>query len=100
MQEPPPYHAPGRREVAPQVTVDTSDHGPVTIPEPSWCLGNHRDGVARIDITHVGPNHVLTLATREGPAVHLITALESRPFITDSFLRGPFVAVEVGGAWH
>ncbi|WP_406171193.1 DUF6907 domain-containing protein [Streptomyces sp. NBC_00996] len=82
------------------VTIRTVDHGPVTIPEPSWCAGRHPDGGARVDITHVGPDRPLTIPTRRGPAVHLVTALESRPFVAESFLRGPFVAVEIGGDWY
>jgi hypothetical protein len=82
------------------VTIVTADHGPVTLSEPSWCLGRHPDGGARVDITHLGREHALSLPTREGPAVHLITALESRPFVADSFQRGPFVGVEIGGDWY
>ncbi|WP_416978679.1 DUF6907 domain-containing protein [Streptomyces sp. T028] len=82
------------------VTIVTADHGQVTIPEPVWCLGRHQGGGACVDITHVGAEHALTLPTRRGPAVHLITALEARPYVTDSFLRGPFVGIEIGGDWH
>ncbi|MFM9656722.1 DUF6907 domain-containing protein [Streptomyces scabiei] len=79
------------------VTVHTVDHGPLTLPEPSWCAGAHEDGGARVDITHVGTEHVLTLPTRRGPVVSLSVSLESRPFAGDSFLRRPFASVEVGG---
>ncbi|MFG2678308.1 DUF6907 domain-containing protein [Streptomyces sp. NPDC048392] len=82
------------------VTIRTADHGPVTIPEPSWCLGQHPDGGARIDITHAGPDVELTLPTRQGPVVYLATSLESRPFVPDAFLRGPFMGVGIGGDWH
>lgn len=82
------------------VTIVTADHGPVTLPEPSWCLGSHPDGGARIDVTHVGAEHAFTVPTRSGPAVLLLAALESRPFVGDSFLRGPFVGVEIGGDWY
>ncbi len=34
------------------VTVDTIDHGRITIPEPDWCLGKHTQPVYRSDITH------------------------------------------------
>lgn len=39
------------------ITLATSDHGPVTLPEPSWCAGHadHRADTARIDLTHCGP---------------------------------------------
>lgn len=82
------------------VTIHTADHGPVTIPEPSWCAGRHPDGGARIDITHVGREHALTVPTRSGPAPVLVTALESRPFVADTFLRGPFVSVGIDGEWY
>lgn len=38
------------------VTVHTLDHGPVTLPEPSWCAG-HTDGPAehRVDLHHAAP---------------------------------------------
>lgn len=81
------------------VTIRTADHGPVTVPEPSWCLGQHRDGGARVDITHAGPDVVLTVPTRSGPATVLVTALESAPFATDPTARGPIMAVETGGTW-
>lgn len=82
------------------VTILTADHGPVTLPEPVWCLGRHPNGGARIDITHASPDQPLTLPTRQGPAVHLTTWLESRPYVADAFLRGPFVGVEIDGAAH
>jgi len=36
------------------VTVQTSDHGPVILPEPSWCTGVHSQGGYRSDISHNG----------------------------------------------
>lgn len=35
------------------VTITTIDHGPVTVAEPSWCIGHHwqRD-IGRSDICH------------------------------------------------
>lgn len=43
------------------VTLVTSDHGDVTIPEPSWCAG-HADHVPghRADILHLGPDVTLS----------------------------------------
>lgn len=38
------------------VTVPTLDHGPVTIPEPAWCIGH--EGLHpeyRVDLDHRGP---------------------------------------------
>lgn len=38
------------------VTLATTDHGNVTIPEPDWCVGHadHRP-VHRTDLSHCGP---------------------------------------------
>lgn len=49
------------------VTVQTLDHGPVTLPEPSWCAGHtdQKHGF-RVDLTHVGEEHYL------GPANELL----------------------------
>lgn len=43
------------------VTLATSDHGDVTLPEPSWCLGHadHRPASYRVDLDHKGPEHRL-----------------------------------------
>ena len=38
------------------VTVHTSDFGPVTLPEPTWCQGAHPDGGYQADILHQGPD--------------------------------------------
>ncbi|MGQ4402550.1 hypothetical protein ACN6K4_003332 [Streptomyces hayashii] len=39
------------------VTLLTEDFGPVTLPEPAWCIGHddHTPGY-RADILHVGPD--------------------------------------------
>jgi hypothetical protein len=39
------------------ITLATSDHGPVTLEEPTWCVGHadHRPDTARVDIAHCGP---------------------------------------------
>lgn len=36
------------------VTVHTSDYGPVTLPEPGWCLGEHEADGYRSDLSHTG----------------------------------------------
>lgn len=40
------------------IVLATEDHGPVTLPEPSWCRGHddHRPDTAQIDLIHVGPS--------------------------------------------
>ncbi|MGW0596130.1 DUF6907 domain-containing protein [Streptomyces sp. NPDC002776] len=43
------------------VTLPTIDHGPVTLPEPSWCIGHADDRPEhRADILHRGPDVTLT----------------------------------------
>ncbi|MFC8866369.1 DUF6907 domain-containing protein [Streptomyces sp. NPDC057148] len=44
------------------ITLPTADHGDVTLPEPSWCAGHaHHDPLTeRVDLTHSGPDAVLT----------------------------------------
>ncbi|MCX4906845.1 hypothetical protein [Streptomyces sp. NBC_00878] len=39
------------------VTLQTSDHGDVTLPCPAWCVGHadHDPESARADLMHVGP---------------------------------------------
>lgn len=46
----------------PTITLPTRDHGPVTIPEPSWCVGHadHRPDTYRADLSHDGPTLSLT----------------------------------------
>jgi len=43
------------------VTLPTIDHGDVTLPEPSWCIGHADDRPDhRADILHRGPDVTLT----------------------------------------
>ncbi|MFJ3093588.1 DUF6907 domain-containing protein [Streptomyces hydrogenans] len=48
------------------VTLSTLDHGPVVVPEPSWCLG-HADHVPceRVDLSHAGTEHRLAFDGEE-----------------------------------
>lgn len=40
------------------VTVHTTDHGPVTMPEPSWCVDSHdQEPEALRDTGHRGAQH-------------------------------------------
>lgn len=50
------------------ITVQTSDHGPVSVQCPDWCTGDgHPDGGYRSDISHYGPEVVVTVRTVHGP---------------------------------
>lgn len=59
------------------VTVQTRDHGPVTVPEPDWCIGQSHEVVGdfRADISHYGPAVVLTVDTTAGARELLTLAL-------------------------
>ncbi|MFF7158099.1 DUF6907 domain-containing protein [Streptomyces sp. NPDC008139] len=72
------------------VTVPTSDHGPVTIPEPAWCTGaSHRHGpVFRADIHHDGEPATITVDTTRGPMALMSLYLNQNPFVTDPDARG------------
>lgn len=48
------------------VTLPTHDHGDVTLPEPSWCVGHPNPRAQyRTDLTHYGPEHRLTFNGHE-----------------------------------
>jgi hypothetical protein len=57
------------------VTVNTRDHGPVTVPEPTWCTGDpHQQGTPgprRSEIAHLGELVNVTVPTPNGDAVLL-----------------------------
>lgn len=78
------------------VTVDTIDHGPVTLPEPFWCSGHHEPGGYRADIVHYGQEIALTVDTHCHGEVRVMSAsLYQGPF-SEYEDRGPAVAVELG----
>ncbi|MFH9038981.1 DUF6907 domain-containing protein [Streptomyces sp. NPDC017966] len=60
------------------VTLPTIDHGPVTIPEPSWCAGhaNHRPDTERVDLAHTGED--VTLHFRGQQLAH--ACLDQAPY--------------------
>lgn len=62
------------------VTVDTIDHGPVTVPEPFWCVGRHPAGEFRADLAHEGEVELLLADTRHGPVKVASACLYQRPF--------------------
>lgn len=63
------------------VTVETGDHGPVRVAEPSWCTGIHEAEAYREDIEHQGVEHVAEVETPcHGPVPVLSVSLAQRPF--------------------
>src|SRR3954466_5573523 len=78
------------------VTVDTLDHGPVTVPEPFWCVGFHPPGGYRADIAHYGQEIALTVDTScHGELRVLSASLVQGPF-SEYGTRKVAVAVEFG----
>lgn len=86
------------------VTIDTRDHGPVTIPEPAWCTGTSHEpippGPNRIDtrplrseIAHMGPSIDITVGTERGPRVLVELLLWQDPFPTPACLHSDTVHV-------
>ncbi|MDX2560485.1 hypothetical protein PV371_12615 [Streptomyces sp. TX20-6-3] len=81
------------------VTVYTSDHGPVTLPEPSWCLGQHSWETYQEDIEHQGPETLALIPTLcHGEVPALAVSLMQRPF---SPRESAVVAtLHLDGDWH
>ncbi|TXS08100.1 hypothetical protein EAO70_35515 [Streptomyces sp. adm13(2018)] len=76
------------------VTLDTSDHGPVTTQEPDWCLGHSaRAPGYRIDFTHRGAEHTFAFASD----TLLVAMLSQDPFVTDPERRRTRLYVEQTG---
>lgn len=74
------------------VTLVTVDHGPVTMPEPTWCAGHadHRPETYRVDLDHKGPEHHLT---HDGEALW-VALLTQAPYATLPEHRGLGVYVD------
>ncbi|MEW2083498.1 hypothetical protein [Streptomyces sp. NPDC005283] len=80
------------------VTVQTTDHGPVTLSCPAWCTGQyHQQGGARVDITHTGPDEEILAPAPGGDAVLIRAALESQPFTLSPRADQVLMAVEIDG---
>lgn len=75
------------------VTVLTTDHGPVTTPEPDWCTGNHTDSGPRCEIYHQGPGIDITVGTESGPRRLLALALWQDAFPEPTWPHGAAVYV-------
>ncbi|WP_165984219.1 DUF6907 domain-containing protein [Streptomyces sp. YIM 98790] len=75
------------------VTVHTIDFGPVTVPEPAWCLGEHVDGTVRGDIEHAGAETVMEFRGRHILGFELL----AYPF-AERMPRGPLMSVELDEA--
>lgn len=79
------------------VTIQTVDHGPVVLPEPSWCAGGHRDGVHRADIHHQGTEHAASIDVPGTGRVPFLTAFLSQYPFAEHASRAVTAAVEIEG---
>ncbi|WP_330330343.1 hypothetical protein OHS33_11775 [Streptomyces sp. NBC_00536] len=79
------------------VTVETLDHGPVTLDEPSWCVVGHPAGNHRSGIRHDGMRHVAAVDIPGHGRVEFLAAnLTQFPF-AESGSRDVKVVVEIDG---
>lgn len=63
------------------VTLDTLDHGRITIPEPLWCTGHDGEQIVqRVDVTHVGRKVAAELETDGGTVEFLPACISWGPF--------------------
>jgi hypothetical protein len=63
------------------VTLQTLDHGEITIDEPVWCLGHDGEPVVqRVDVTHVGATVAAELETDGGTVEFLPARISWGPF--------------------
>ncbi|MFE7229851.1 DUF6907 domain-containing protein [Streptomyces sp. NPDC057596] len=78
------------------VTLQTLDHGEVTIPEPTWCKGHEGQMVGSLsDVSHEGPDVVASVDTRAGGEVVLLRAnLTHAPYLEIEPESHPVVYVE------
>ncbi|MET7651539.1 hypothetical protein [Streptomyces sp. NPDC005486] len=74
------------------VTLQTEDHGDVTLPEPSWCRGHddHSPTMYRCDIVHYGTETVLAY---QGAALYRVMLAES-PYATRPEQRAVVAYIE------
>ncbi|WP_328314129.1 hypothetical protein OG432_30310 [Streptomyces sp. NBC_00442] len=81
------------------VAVQTTDHGVVPVPEPSWCLGVHQATGFRSDVCHLGRTVAVKVQTRcHGEVVLVEACLVQYPYSTGS--RAPYVTVDFVGDGH
>lgn len=63
------------------VTLQTLDHGEITIPEPRWCTGHDGEQIVqRVDVTHVGRTVAAELETDGGTVEFLPARISWGPF--------------------
>ncbi|MFI0825704.1 DUF6907 domain-containing protein [Streptomyces roseolus] len=76
------------------ITLPTTDHGPVTVPEPTWCTGHHNHAPGhRVDLAHTGPEHPFAF---DGETL-FVAMLSQDPFSPDQARRKTRLYVEQTG---
>lgn len=79
------------------VTVETLDHGPVVLEEPSWCVIEHPAGNHRSGIRHDGVEHAASVDVPGRGRVEFLKAnLTQFPF-AEHGSRDVAVVVEIDG---
>lgn len=69
----PPRQSPRYRDGT--VTLQTRDHGEVTVPEPTWCTGHDDEHVGYLaDLTHNGAHVIAPLVTAKYGPSRIMTA--------------------------
>jgi hypothetical protein len=69
----PPRQSPHYREGT--VTLQTLDHGEVTVPEPAWCTGHDDEDVSFLaDLTHNGAHAIAPIVTAKYGPSKIMTA--------------------------
>jgi hypothetical protein len=75
----PPRQPPRYREGA--VTLQTLDHGEVTVPEPAWCIGHDDEYVSYLaDLTHSSAHTTAPIVTAKyGPSTIMTAYISHAP---------------------
>lgn len=78
------------------VTLQTLDHGEVTVPEPAWCLGHDGTDVGTMaEISHEGPDSFAVVESADLGEVPLLKAnLTQGPYLDREPELFPLLAVE------
>ncbi|MEU9245708.1 hypothetical protein [Streptomyces sp. NPDC048385] len=77
------------------VTLATSDHGDVTLPEPAWCTGHthHDPEMLRVDLIHTGPLVECVYLGRDLLAAEVVQSPYATPSAPESGGRTAGVSV-------
>ncbi|RPE44139.1 hypothetical protein EDD90_7369 [Streptomyces sp. Ag109_O5-1] len=95
--ERPPVHKQDPRYREGTVTLDTVDHGEVTVDEPAWCIGHDDDTVGYLaDVTHNGAPVTAPIVTgRYGPSKIMTARISHAPHAVELPEPFPLLSVEL-----